>query len=157
MRTLVCNTYSSWYSWRRTYLFSRSQLIVLHAEAEMLFVVMNIAGIEFLVVSAHGPHRAHSSGHHLYLVGKISTTTTEVFNYNVALFCFWTPMHMLDHLTHGLADIVEDDFDICGDKNCFLFAVTSRSAFLLRFLPYIMATTGTWQGAGGILKTIHED
>ena len=121
--------------------FSRSQLIVLHAEAEMLFVVMNIAGIEFLVVSAHGPHRAHST----------DTICTWWAKFRHLLQKFQLQRRTLLFLDGPadpwVGDIVEDEFDTAGHallSMCRDFSLCIPSTFAS--IHY--GSTGTWQGPG---------
>ena len=126
--------------------FSRSQLIVLHAEAEMLFVVMNIAGIEFLVVSAHGPHRAHSADTICMWWEKIRQRLQK-FQLQRRTLLFLDANAHVGPFDPWVGDIVEDEFDTAGQallSICRDFSLCIPSTF-----PSIHhGSTGTWQGPG---------
>ena len=111
--------------------FSRSQLIVLHAEAEMLFVVMN-----------RGPCAETTT-----LGGQNFDNYYKNFNYNVAPSYFWMPTHMLAPSIHGLETLWRMNLTSLG-KNCLLFVVISRFAFPLHFHPYTMALQVHGKGQG---------
>lgn len=112
----------------------------------MLFVVMNIAGIEFLVVSAHGPHRAHSADTICMWWEKFRQLLQKIQLQRRTLLFLDANAHV-GPFDPWVGDIVEDEFDTAGQallSICRDFSLCIPSTF-----PSIHhGSTGTWQGPG---------
>ena len=94
---------------------TRSDLLVLHATSEILLMVLTIAGIEILLVSAHAPHKAHaaedittwwSQFHHLLHTHSRSRKIILLIDANARV----------GHADPWIGDILDDSPDLAGER-----------------------------------------
>ncbi len=94
---------------------TRADLLVLHATSESLLVLLTIAGIEILLVSAHAPHKAHSAEDITNWWTQFHRTLS-MHSRSRKILLFIDANARVGHADPWTGDILDDSFDLAGDK-----------------------------------------
>ena len=135
--------------------FQRSQLLVLHADAELLVVAADVHGHNLLVVSAHAPHKSYSEAQ----IKQWWQETQNIIHQHSkgrTVLCFIDANARIGEMEPWAGSLDEDSTDTAGQ--CLLCLCQAINAKVLNTFPDIhYGSSATWQGWEHQLKDTRND